>query len=99
MFIDHAEGGGCAAHERAVIAVVIPSFRASRTITDVVDAIGAEVSAIYVIDDGCPEGTGEQLKRLATDSRIVVVQHSSNLGVGAATKTGYRHALADGADI
>jgi dolichol-phosphate mannosyltransferase len=83
----------------AAIAVVIPSFRASRTIENVILAIGSEVTAIYVVDDGCPEFTDDQLSQLKERPRTVVLNHQINLGVGGAMKTGYRRAMADGADI
>lgn len=81
------------------VAVVIPAFRARATISRVLAAIGPEVSAIYVVDDKCPDGSGELAFRECADPRLTVLHNSSNLGVGGAVKRGYRQALADGADI
>lgn len=81
------------------IAVVIPSFRARATIGNVLRGIGPEVRLIYVVDDGCPEATGEQALREWPDARLKVLHNSRNLGVGGAMKQGYRRALEDGADI
>lgn len=82
------------------ISVVIPSFRVSETIRDVLEAIGPEVHQIIVVDDGCPDGSGKLAQgRMAEDSRIEVLFHSENRGVGAAVITGYRRALETGADV
>ncbi len=94
---------GCAplaAADRAVrLAVVIPSFRAAATIGAVLRAIGPEVARIYVVDDGCPDSTGERALRDNEDDRIAVLRNPRNLGVGGAMKRGYARALADGAEI
>jgi dolichol-phosphate mannosyltransferase len=81
------------------IAVVIPSFRAAATIGGVLGAIGPEVGRIYLVDDGCPDSTGERALQDHADPRLVVLHNRRNLGVGGAMKHGYRRALADGADI
>lgn len=81
------------------IAVVIPSFRAAATIADVVRKIGPEVGAIYVVDDGCPESSGDRALTECPDPRLTVLRNGRNLGVGGAMKQGYRRALEDGAGI
>lgn len=81
------------------IAVVIPAYRAAATIAAVIDGIGPEIDRIYVVDDGCPERTGDRVERDCTDPRVTVVRNHRNLGVGGAMKHGYRRALGDGADI
>lgn len=85
--------------ENARIAVVIPSFRAAATIGAVLRAIGPEVEHIYVVDDGCPDATGERALKDHEDPRIQVLHNRRNLGVGGAMKHGYKRALADGAEI
>ncbi len=63
------------------------------------DALGPEVDAIFVVDDACPEGTGELVRSRVTDPRVSVIVREHNGGVGAAVKTGWRAALADGCDV
>ena len=87
------------AKAKAKIAVVIPCFRARKYILRVLEGIGNEISAIYVIDDHCPENTGDYVESTCKDSRVVVVRHQKNIGVGGAILTGYRHAYSDGAII
>ena len=81
------------------IAVVVPCFRVSRQILDVLARMGPEVARILVVDDACPERTGDLVERDCSDARVTVLRHQENRGVGGALVTGYRAALADGADI
>ena len=81
------------------IAVVIPSYKVINHILGVISAIGNEVSKIYVVDDHCPEGSGEYVERNCTDPRVVVIRHQENQGVGGAVMTGYQAAIDDGVDI
>jgi dolichol-phosphate mannosyltransferase len=81
------------------IAVVMPAYKSRQLIADVIAAIGPEVKSIIVVDDGCPEQTGQFVMENCKDDRITVLFHENNQGVGGAVVTGYRHALALGADI
>jgi dolichol-phosphate mannosyltransferase len=80
-------------------AVVIPCYRVRRHIEGVLAGIGPEVDWIFVVDDGCPEGTGRFVEEAARDPRVRVIFHPDNRGVGAAMVTGYRAALDAGAEI
>jgi dolichol-phosphate mannosyltransferase len=81
------------------IAVVIPCYRVAAQVGGVIAAIGPEVDAIYAVDDACPERTADRLAVECRDARVRVLRHAANRGVGGATITGYRAALADGADV
>jgi glycosyltransferase involved in cell wall biosynthesis len=81
------------------IAVIIPCYRVRDRILGVIEAIGGECSAIYVVDDGCPDGSGRLVREQCHDPRVRVIVHDANRGVGAAVITGYRAALDDGADV
>jgi len=81
------------------IAVVIPSYCVRTRILGVLGAIGPEVAAIYVVDDACPESTGQYVTASSSDPRVRVLTNPENLGVGGATMRGYAAAMADGADI
>ncbi|WP_426192988.1 glycosyltransferase family 2 protein [Massilia sp. DWR3-1-1] len=82
-----------------LVAVVIPSYRVTRHILGVIDAIGAEVSRIYVVDDLCPDRSGDYVEQHCTDPRVRVLRHAVNEGVGGAVMTGYQAAIADGMAI
>lgn len=77
------------------IGVVIPSYRVTRHILDVIRRIGPEVDRIYVVDDKCPDRTGDLVVAECQDPRVVVLRHDSNQGVGGAVMSGYRAAVAD----
>lgn len=81
------------------IAVVLPCFRVKAHIMGVLGKIGSEVSSIYVVDDCCPEGSGDFVLEHCRDPRVVVLRNPVNLGVGGAVMTGYQAAIADGADV
>jgi len=81
------------------IAVVIPCYAVRARILGVLGAIGPEVAAIYVVDDACPESTGQYVAASCNDARVRVVTNERNLGVGGATMRGYAAAMADGMDI
>jgi glycosyltransferase involved in cell wall biosynthesis len=86
-------------HPTETIAVVIPSYKVTRHILGVISGIGPEVARIYVVDDKCPDGSGEFVRTHCTDPRVVVLEHDVNEGVGGAVLTGYRAAIADGAKV
>jgi len=81
------------------VAVVVPCYRERLHILDVLTKIGPHVSAIFVVDDACPDQTGDFVEQNCTDPRVHVTRHATNLGVGGATLTGYRLALDAGYDI
>ena len=81
------------------IGVVIPCYRVTSQILPVLAAIGPECTRIFIVDDACPEGTGDLVASRCNDSRVCVLRHSKNRGVGAAVITGYRQALDEGLSI
>lgn len=82
-----------------MITVVIPCFKVKKHILDVLAQIGSEVHRIYVVDDKCPDETGKFVKENCKDSRVQVLFHEQNLGVGGAMITGFRQCIRDGASI
>jgi glycosyltransferase involved in cell wall biosynthesis len=78
------------------IAVVIPCYREKAYILDVLARVGPEVAAIYVVDDCCPEHTGDLVATECRDDRVRIIRLSINLGVGGAVLAGARAALTDG---
>lgn len=81
------------------IAVVIPSYKVRKYIIDVVSHIPAEIWKIYIIDDACPQNSGDFVKSQTTDDRLRLICHKENTGVGGAVMTGYRAAINDGAQV
>ncbi len=81
------------------IAVIIPTYKARNHILGVINAVGPEVSRIYVVDDCCPDNTGGFVVANCEDSRVSVVRHVENQGVGGAVMTGYKAAIKDGMEF
>jgi glycosyltransferase involved in cell wall biosynthesis len=84
------------------IEVVIPCYRVRRKVSAVIRAALAEaaVHRVVVVDDACPDGTGDLVAEgFGEHPRVALVRHETNRGVGGAMLTGYRHAFDNGADI
>ena len=81
------------------IAVAIPSYKVQNHVLDVIARMPPQVRRIYVIDDKCPNGSGELVRQQCSDPRVRVIFHEENQGVGGAVRTGYQAALDEGMDI
>jgi len=80
------------------IAVVVPAYRAATTIADVIRSVPDVVRWVVVVDDGGDDDVGAMAHQVG-DSRVIVVSHTDNRGVGAAVMTGYEKALSLGASL
>jgi dolichol-phosphate mannosyltransferase len=78
---------------------VIPCYRVTRHVEEVISAMPDEVWRIYVVDDCCPDGSGDHVRDHVADQRVRVLRNEVNLGVGGSVMTGYRLAITDGADV
>src|SRR5205085_2507938 len=80
------------------IAVVMPIHNEEHRVERAIARVPSFVDVIIAVDDASTDDTAAQLLRLA-DERLITIRHATNSGVGAATKTGYRRALATAADL
>src|SRR5262245_30540607 len=80
------------------VAVVVPAFNEARKIAATVASIPDYDDDIFVIDDASTDDTAEQAMAART-TPVDVIRHGENRGVGGAIATGYRRALAVGADV
>jgi dolichol-phosphate mannosyltransferase len=86
--------------EASKIAVVIPCYRVSKHIEEVLSKIGPEVTRIYCVDDACPENSWKLIENIRkSDPRIDLIRHEKNQGVGGAVLSGYQKAYKDRMDI
>jgi glycosyltransferase involved in cell wall biosynthesis len=83
----------------AKIAVVIPCYKVREQVINVIDSIPSYVSFIIVVDDRCPENSGDYVISMRPSPRINVIKNAENIGVGGSVMEGYRKALEVGAEI
>ncbi len=81
---------------RVPVHVVLPAYKATRTIPDVVNEmpVGAADRAL-LIDDA----SGDETTHVAFAHGLDVLTHPANRGYGASQKTGYVRAIKDGAEV
>lgn len=94
MHNDNKESG-----RTSKIAVVMSCYKSADHVLGVLSRIPDIVDFIFCVDDACPDGTGRLIEKSSGDARVKVIFHEQNQGVGGAVITGYRAALAAGADI
>ena len=76
--------------------IVLPAYRAAKTLVEVVgDIPQGHADRILLVDDASADATVS----VATALRLDVIRHQRNLGYGGNQKTCYRQALEMGADI
>ncbi len=83
------------------VAIIIPCFKAnkkigifSKKLIDICDYFkNICLINIYLVDDCCPLNSW---KEIYSREKIEIIHHKNNLGVGAATLTGFKKALSDG---
>lgn len=81
------------------IAVIIPSYKVTQHITNVIAKIPKLVWRIYVVDDACPENSGKFVEKNIVSERVHIIYRKENSGVGGAVINGYEVAIKDGADV
>ena len=76
--------------------IVLPAYRAAKTLMEVVgDIPQGHADRILLVDDASADATVS----VATALRLDVIRHTRNLGYGGNQKTCYRQALQMGADV
>tara|TARA_B100000989_G_C19446610_1_gene429795 strand:+ start:315 stop:1046 length:732 start_codon:yes stop_codon:yes gene_type:complete len=82
------------------LCVVIPCFKVAKNIENVINKIDYElVDKVLIIDDNCPEKTGELLNKKKLHDKIQIIILNKNLGVGGATIQGFKKAIIENFDI
>jgi hypothetical protein len=96
---DEFRTAGLAERFRDRVAVVVPAYNEEDNIGAVLARIPASVcgvgTAILVVDDGSRDRTGD----IAREHGVAVARHATNLGGGAALRTGYRLMVDSGARV
>jgi glycosyltransferase involved in cell wall biosynthesis len=78
------------------IAVVIPAYRPSNALVEVVRRLAEKAFAVIVlVDDGSGPKFADTFAEASAFPGVRVLRHAANLGKGAALKTGINHALCE----
>jgi glycosyltransferase involved in cell wall biosynthesis len=80
------------------IAVVIPCYKVSKQIRAVICSIPEFIDHIIVVDDACPEKSGDIAKELELN-KVKIIFHKKNKGVGGAVISGFKKAIELNSDI
>jgi len=91
-------------HLSQTIAVVVPCHNEHTQITRVLETMPDFVDRIYVVDDKSTDATVQTVRQYVethgeSASRIRLIEHAANQGVGKAIVTGYKQALNDGMEV
>ncbi len=101
-------------YEGKTVAVVVPAYNEESLVGRVIDTVPDFVDRVYAVDDCSTDDTWAEIRAHAGrevpisdggeinspfDRRVVPIRHPDNRGVGAAIKTGYRHAREDDIDV
>jgi len=77
----------------------VPAYDEEALLPETLAGIPGFVDHVYLVDDASTDGTRERAQVAAlADSRIEVISHERNSGVGAAIVTGYKRSLAERMD-
>lgn len=82
------------------VAVIIPCYNVRKQILKVIRKINfSKINFVYIVDDACPQGSSDYLKKKTKNKKIKIFKLKKNLGVGGATIFGFKKALKDKNDI
>src|SRR5215831_10767115 len=80
------------------VAVVMPIHNEEAHLGRAISRIPEFVDLIVAVDDASSDQSWERLAEVS-EPRLITLRHRENLGVGAATKTGYEACIEAGADL
>jgi dolichol-phosphate mannosyltransferase len=79
----------CTYNERENVATLVPALRTH-----------CPTAVILVVDDNSPDGTADEVRRLAAaDPQVQLLLRMNKEGLGAATVAGFRHGIEQGYDV
>src|SRR2546426_3283307 len=81
------------------VAIIMPARNEAAAIGHVLSRIPRQIDGMAVVPIVVDDGSSDQTARIARQGGARVVRHLTNLGVGAATRTGFQVALVLGAGI
>ena len=82
------------------IAAVVPAYNEETQITRVVETMPDWIDTILIVNDCSTDKTSEVVKSLqSVHSKVLLIEHDSNQGVGGAIATGYQWVVDNNLDI
>jgi glycosyltransferase involved in cell wall biosynthesis len=82
------------------ISLVIPAYNEEKLICPTLESILGIIDKVYVLDDGSTENMANVIREyIQTDSRVELIQHGRNRGVGQEVITGYKKSGSENYDI
>jgi len=82
------------------VAVVVPAYNEETQIGIVITTMPSYVDHIVIVNDCSKDGTSQAVKaHVSTDSRVILLEHTINQGVGGAIATGYKWARDNNIDM
>ena len=82
------------------IAVVVPAFNEEELILETLDGMPDFVDRVFVVEDCSTDGTLNLLReRSKTDTRVEIIAHDRNRGLGQSLIDGYRGKPASVVDL
>ena len=82
------------------VCVVVPTYNERENVAPLVDAVeraGVQNLSILFVDDQSPDGTAEEVRRIASaKSWVRLLSRPRKMGIGSAYQDGFREALAAG---
>ncbi len=85
-------------YKGARVAAVVPAYQEEKMIARVIETMPDFVDHIVIVDDCSPDDTSAAVRGVG-DSRVTLIRHEVNQGVGGAILTAHRAALDLGADV
>ncbi|MFQ5482389.1 MAG: glycosyltransferase family 2 protein [Nitrospinaceae bacterium] len=87
-------------YNHLTVAVLVPAHNEEKLIQGVLETIPEWVDHVLVVDDLSRDRTVERVEEfMRRDSRVKLIRHTRNLGVGGALATGYKACREQGFDI
>lgn len=82
----------------AKIGVVVPAYQEAKLVGRTLRSMPGYVDRIVVVNDASTDATSDAVRAI-DDSRVHLIVHPRNLGVGASIRTGYEWCLEEGLDV
>ncbi len=87
-------------YQDKTVCVVVPAHNEASQIEMVIQTMPQYVDEIIVVDDASTDNTVEHIRRfLGDNSKITLITHQKNKGVGGAISSGYKSALGKNYDV